>query len=143
LPNWLYLLFHFLYTAGLAIWIGGAVALGALAAPQLFGALPRAEAGAIFGPILRRFSRLRVAAVALVILGAGVKYVKWESHAATPWIALRWVAIAFLAFTVSYEIVFLEPALARRDEHFPALHKRSEMLMKASLIAALVALFFS
>jgi uncharacterized membrane protein len=143
LPNWLYLLFHFLYTAGLAVWIGGAVALGALAAPKLFAALPRAEAGAIFGPILRRFSRLRLAAIVLVIVGAGVKYVKWESHAATPWITVRWLAIAFMAVCVVYEILVLEPALARRDERFARLHRRSETLMKASLFAAFVALFFS
>jgi uncharacterized membrane protein len=143
LPNWLYLLFHFLYTFGLAIWIGGALALGALTAPKLFGTLPREQAGAIFGPILRRFSRVRLAATVLVILGAGVRYLKWETHAATPWITLRWIAIAFLTVTVLYEIAMLEPAMERRDEHFPALHRRSEMLMKASLIAALVALFFS
>lgn len=143
MPNWLYLLFHFLYTLGLAVWIGGAVALGALAAPKLFSALPRAEAGAIFGPILRRFSRVRLAAVALILVGAGVQHWKWETHAATPWIAIRWTAIAFLTITVAYEITVLEPALARRDERFGALHRRSEVLMKASLIAALVALFLS
>ena len=143
MPNWFYLFFHFLYTAGLALWIGGAVALGALAAPKLFGALPRAEAGAIFGPILRRFSRLRLMATVMVIIGAGAIFVKWETHAATAWIAIRWAAIAVLTLTVVYEIIVLEPAMARRDERFAALHRRSEMLMKTSLIAAFVALFFS
>ena len=143
MPNWLYLLFHFLYTLGLAVWIGGALALGALTAPKLFGTLPREQAGSIFGPILRRFSRVRLVAVALVIVGAGVKYLKWETHAATPWIAIRWLCIAFLTIAVAYEILALEPAMARRDERFQALHRRSELLMKASLVAALVALFFS
>ena len=143
MPNWLYLLFHFLYTLGLALWIGGAVALGALAAPKLIGALPREQAGSIFGPILRRFTRLRVFAIAVVIVSAAVKYFLWETHARTPWIMLRWIAIAFMAATVLYEIALLEPAMARRDERFPTLHRRSEMLMKASLIAAFVALFFS
>lgn len=128
---------------GLAVWIGGAIALGALTAPRLFGALPREQAGAIFGPILRRFSRVRLVAVVLILIGAGVKYLKWETHGATPWIAIRWAAIAFLAVTVLYEIVALEPAMARRDERFPALHKRSELLMKTSLIVAFVALFLS
>jgi len=143
LPNWLYLLFHFLYTLGLAVWIGGAIALGALAAPKLFGALPRAEAGAIFGPILRRFSRVRLAAIALILIGAVVQHWKWETHASTPWIALRWAAIALMTIIVVYEITVLEPAMAKRDERFSSLHRRSELLMKTSLIAALVALFFS
>jgi uncharacterized membrane protein len=54
MPNWSYLTINFLYQLGLALWIGGSVALGALVAPALFKALPRAEAGAIFGPTLRR-----------------------------------------------------------------------------------------
>lgn len=146
MPNWAYLAINFLYHLGLAIWIGGAAVLGALVAPALFQALPRQEAGAIFGPTLRRFSRLRVVAIALIISGAAVKYLMWERHAANPWIAIRWIAIAFLAFDVLYEIAWLEPSLerARGDSAaFGALHKRSEMLMKTALVAAVLALFFS
>ena len=146
MPNWMYLAINFLYHIGLALWIGGAVVLGALVAPALFRALPRADAGAIFGPILRRFSRLRVVAIALVVIGAAVKYVTWERHAANPWIAIRWVAIAALAIDVAYEIGYLEPALerARGDaEAFGPLHKRSELLMKSALVAAVVAVFFA
>ncbi|HJT17575.1 MAG TPA: DUF4149 domain-containing protein [Thermoanaerobaculia bacterium] len=146
MPNWAYLAINFLYHLGLAIWIGGAAVLGALVAPALFKALPRQDAGAIFGPTLRRFSRLRVVAIALVIAGAAVKYLMWERHAANPWIAIRWIAIAFLAFEVLYEIASLEPSLerARGDAAvFGRLHKRSEMLMKTALAAAIVALFFS
>src|SRR6266540_5814816 len=104
MPNWLHLFVNGLYHLGLALWIGGAVALGALAAPVLFGALPRAQAGSIFGPTLRRFARLRVAAVALMIAGAGAKYLVFERFARSPWIALRWLLIAILAVTVLYEI---------------------------------------
>src|SRR3989442_12482667 len=108
MPNWLYLAINFLYQIGLAIWIGGSIVLGALVAPALFKALPRAEAGAIFGPTLRRFSRLRVLAVALIITGAAAKYIGWERNATSPWIAIRWVTVALLALTVLYEIAWLE-----------------------------------
>ena len=67
-------------------------------------------------------------------------------------IALRWLALAFLTLAVSYEIVALEPAMARQrgaiasdaaDDParaaFMRLHRRSESLMKGSLVAALVA----
>jgi uncharacterized membrane protein len=146
MPNWAYLAINFLYHLGLAIWIGGALVLGALVAPALFKALPRAEAGAIFGPTLRRFSRLRFVAIALVVIGAAAKYLIWERHAANLWIAIRWLAIAALAVDVAYEIGYLEPALerARGDSAaFGRLHKRSEVLMKSALLAAVVALFFS
>ena len=146
MPNWTYLAINFLYHIGLALWIGGAVVLGALVAPALFRALPRADAGAIFGPTLRRFSRLRVGAVALIVIGAAVKYLVWERHTASVWIAIRWAAIAALAIDVAYEIGYLEPALerARGDAAvFGRLHHRSEVLMKSALAAAIVALFFS
>ena len=145
MPNWLHIFVSGLYHLGLALWIGGAVALGALAAPVLFGALPRPQAGAIFGPTLRRFAKLRLAAVVLMILGAGAKYAIFEKFARTPWIALRWLLIAILACTVVYELAALHPAMERLrgDPAFARLHKRSEMLMKASLVVAILALFLS
>src|SRR5207253_5074750 len=97
MPNWLYLLDSIAYHLGLALWIGGAIVLGALVAPALFGAMPRQEAGAIFGPILRKFARLRLGAIALVIVAAAVKHLAWETHASTVWILIRWIAIAFMA----------------------------------------------
>jgi len=146
MPNWAYLAINFLYHLGLAIWIGGAAVLGALVAPALFKALPRHDAGAIFGPVLRRFSRWRIAAAGLSLAGAAGKLALWEQHAANPWIAIRWIAIVLMWVDAFYEIVWLEPALerARGDAAaFGKLHKRSEMLMKSTLVAAIVALFFS
>lgn len=145
MPNWLHLFVNGLYHLGLALWIGGAVALGALAAPVLFGALPRQQAGAIFGPTLRRFAKLRLAAVVLMIAGAGAKHFIFESFARTPWIAVRWLLIAILAIAVVYEIAVLHPAMERLrgDPAFGRLHKRSEGLMKATLAVAVVALFLS
>ena len=146
MPNWSYLTINFLYQIGLAIWIGGSVVLGALVAPALFKALPRAEAGAIFGPTLRRFSRLRVLAVALIVIGATAKYFGWERNATTPWIAVRWVAVALLAMTVLYEIAWLEPAMQRNRADptvFGRLHRLSELLMKSALVVSVVALLLS
>ena len=146
MPNWLYLIVNVLYHLGLSLWIGGAVVLGALVAPALFGKLPRQEAGAIFGPILRRFSRVRLGAVIVVILTAAAKHLVWETHASSIWIVIRWAAIAVMATSVFYEIFYLEGALeARRGDSaaFMPLHRRSETLMKVGLIAAIVALFLS
>jgi uncharacterized membrane protein len=156
MPNWLYLVTNLLYHLGLTIWIGGAIALGALVAPALFRTLPRPDAGAIFGPVLRKFTRLRLDALVASILAAGVKQALWE-RVATLWISLRWAALFVMAVTVVYELASLEPALeARRvhltpdmaDDHperqaFQRLHKRAEGLMKAGVVAALVAMLLS
>lgn len=156
MPNWLHLFTNFCYHLGLAIWIGGTIVLGALVAPALFRALPRHQAGGVFGPTLRRFARVRVAALIITLLAAAVKHAVWESGAAL-WISIRWAALIVMAATVLYEIGYLERVMeARRvhltpemaEEHperraFNALHKRAEALMKVGFTAALAALLLS
>jgi hypothetical protein len=156
MPNWLHLFTNFVYHLGLALRIGGVIVLGALVAPALFRGLPRPQAGALFGPTLRRFARLRVVALMATILAVAFKQAMWESGA-TAWIAIRWTALVVMAATDLYEIGFLERALeARRvhltpemsEEHperhaFNVLHKRAEGLMKIGFVAALVALLMS
>jgi uncharacterized membrane protein len=151
MPNFYHLTLSALYHLALAVWIGGGIALGAFAAPELFRQLPRPQAGGIFGPILRRFARVRLIAIAIAIGAAGTKYLVWETHTSNVWIMIRWVALAWMAVSVLYEIASLQPAMERlrpldddsRRAQFGRLHKRSEALMKASMIAAVVAVFFS
>src|SRR3954447_9798456 len=150
MPNWLYIVTHTFYLLGLTIWIGGGVILGALVAPALFRSLPRPQAGGIFGPILRKFSRLRLAAVVVMIITAAIKHFVWETHAISIWISIRWLALVVMAEIVTYELLGLEPAMAAtRPGHaaddpkrieFQRLHERSESLMKAGLAFALIAL---
>ena len=156
MPNWLFLFTNLFYHLGLAIWIGGTLVLGALVAPALFRALPRLEAGGIFGPTLRRFARVRVVALFVTIFAAAVKYAFWESGAML-WIALRWAALLFMAATIVYEIGYLERILEARRMHltpdmheddpqrreFNVLHKRAEGLLKLSVLAAVVAMLLS
>jgi uncharacterized membrane protein len=156
MPNWLHLVINFIYHVALALWIGGTIVLGALVAPALFRSLPRHQAGGIFGPTLRRFARLRVGALLLAIAAAAVKYLVWESGP-TPWIAVRWAALAFMAVVVVYETAVLERQLEARRVHltpdmpddrperreFQKLHSRAEGLMKATLVAALAAMLLS
>ena len=156
MPNWLHLLTNLAYHLGLALWIGGTIVLGALVAPALFRALPRPQAGAIFGPTLRKFARLRLGALIATIAAAGVKHAIWE-RTSSLWISLRWAALGVLAAAVLYEIAYLEPKLEARRVHltpemgedhperraFNALHRRAEGLMKASLVAAIAAMLIS
>lgn len=156
MPNWLHLFTNLIYHLALAIWIGGAVVLGALVAPLLFRSLPRPQAGSIFGPALRRFARLRLGALLAAMAAAGVKHALWE-RTSTLWISLRWAALLFMAAVVLYEIASLERALEARRVHltpemgedhpqrreFNALHIRAERLLKASVVAAVVAMLLS
>lgn len=144
----------FIYHVALALWIGGAIALGALTAPELFRRLQRADAGTIFGTILRRFARIRLGAIVVALVAAGIKHVEWERHASSPWIVARWALLVLLSMVVLYEIGCLEPLMERlrsrmRGEDDPAraafmrLHKRSEALMKLSLLVSLGAVFLA
>lgn len=156
MPNWLHLFTNLVYHLGLALWIGGTIVLGALVAPALFRALPRPQAGGIFGPTLRRFARLRLGALIATVAAAGMKHAVWE-RTSSLWISLRWAALGVLAAAVLYEIAYLEPKLEARRVHltpemgedhperraFNALHRRAEGLMKASLVAAIAAMLIS
>lgn len=156
MPNWLHLFTNLVYHLGLALWIGGTIVLGALVAPALFRALPRPQAGGIFGPTLRRFARLRLGALIATVAAAGMKHAIWE-RTSSLWISLRWAALGVLAAAVLYEIAYLEPKLEARRVHltpemgedhperraFNALHRRAEGLMKASLVAAIAAMLIS
>jgi hypothetical protein len=156
MPNWLHLIIGLIYHLGLAVWIGGTIALGALVAPALFRTLPRMQAGAIFGTVLRRFARVRLGALMAAIAAAAVQRLLWE-RTPTLWISLRWAALGFMAVAVLYEIASLERALEARRVHltpemaedhperkaFNALHKRAEALLKGSVAAALVAMLLS
>jgi hypothetical protein len=149
------LVFQFLYDLGLALWIGGTIVLGAAAAPVLFKSLPRPQAGGIFGPILGRFARIQAIALLMIVVGAGARFLIWERHAATPWLIGRWSAIVLLAWALLGQMSIqkkmriyganldAEPDDSPVRAMFQHLHTRAEGLMKASLIAAFVALFFS
>jgi uncharacterized membrane protein len=155
-PNWIYLFFNALYDLGLGLWIGGAVVLSAIVAPALFAAFPRHQAIVILAPILRRFARLRLAALLMIIIGAGAKMLVWERFALTPLLAVRWAAIVLLAWALIFDLsrtrklvafgVGIETDAAPDDPRvilFDFLYVRAEGLMKASVVAAFFALLFS
>jgi hypothetical protein len=155
MPNVFYLLVNAVYHVALALWLGGGIALGALIAPELFRQLPRPQAGGIFAPVLRRFARLRLIAIVVALVAAGIKHFVWETHTGSGWIVIRWVALTFMAVAVLYEVAALQPAMeklrpmiagAREDDPgralFGRLHKRSEALLKGSMVATLIAILF-
>jgi uncharacterized membrane protein len=138
------------YNLGLSFWIGGGLALGAISAPTLFGGLEsRQTAGALFGRMLRKYSRVRVAAILVIIGAAAIKTASWEGSAGNGWILARWGALAVMAALLLTELLYLERAVDRlraagattlETPQFARLHKTSETVMKLSLAAAVVAL---
>jgi uncharacterized membrane protein len=155
-PNWIYLFFNALYHLGLGLWIGGAVVVSAIVGPALFASFPRHQAIVIIVPILRRFARLRLAALLMILVGAGAKVLIWERFDLAPWLAVRWAAIVLLAWALLFDLLRtkrlvafgagIEPEAAPDDPRrllFEILYVRAEGLMKASVVAAFFALVFS
>lgn len=138
------------YNLGLAFWIGGGLALGAISAPTLFSTLEsRQTAGELFGRMLRKYSRARVAVIAIVLAAAAGKTLTWETSVSSWWLIARWTALTIMAGLLLLELLYIEKAMARLraageassgNPHFSRLHKLSETAMKASLMAAVVAL---
>ncbi len=110
--------------------------------------------------VLRRFLRVRIVAITVVVIAAGIKLSVWEqgvfSSPQQIWIIIRWALITFMAGTALYELFHLEGAIetayeglddpgeesesARRFQH---LHSRSESLMKLSLLAGVGAMLLN
>jgi uncharacterized membrane protein len=154
-PNLIFLSVGFLYKLGLALWLGGGIVLGAIGAPALFRSLEKPAAGALFGSMLRSYSKMRLAVLPVVIAAAGFKYFRWESHATSTiygaWIAVRWAGLGLMAATLLYEAFWLHPTIARGAggleggsdsdrSRFQRLHGRSVTILKLGLLGAALAL---
>lgn len=158
LPNLPYMVASFLHLLGLAVWLGGIVALGAIAAPVLFRRLPRPDAGALFGPMLRVFEKVSLGAAALTVAGAAGKAWIGGQHL-NVWSAARMTALGAMVLLLAWAALSVHPAIRAVQEANPRvselpedapprvafgrLHKRSERIMMAQLWFGLVVLFLA
>jgi uncharacterized membrane protein len=79
----------------LVIWVGGMLALGAIAAPAIFQSSPsRASAGRTFGLILRRFERVAYACGAALLLAGAFRFFSLTRYPANA--AVRWAGAALM-----------------------------------------------
>ncbi len=156
MPNWFYIFFNALYHLGLALWIGGVVVIWTSVSPAILDALPRFQAFVVQATILRRSARLRLLALLMILVGAGAKFLIWERFDLQPWLAVRWGAIVLLAWALIFDLNGTRRLLAcgkgieldvaaddPRRVIFELLYARAEGLMRASVLAALIALLFS
>lgn len=138
-----------LFFAGLAVWVGGILVLGAVVAPALFRKASSSEAGDLFGFILQRFVYLEFACGALALLGACLTFAGTAKGGWTSWARIVLVTMMILisigaAFGVNPKIRRLrqvEGEEARQE--FSKHHRTSERMALFKLIVGLGLLGFS
>lgn len=153
---------RFVAVLALVIWIGGILALGAVAAPSIFDVLAtqpdggRLLAGALFGEILRRFHLVSYAAGALLlgtlllrrVLGPAPRRFAWRAGIATVMLsasAYSGLVVAARIARIQAEIGVAPSSLpdgdARRVE-FGRLHGLSTALQLIPLVGGLMLMYW-
>ncbi|HET6369827.1 MAG TPA: DUF4149 domain-containing protein [Nitrospiria bacterium] len=155
IPNFYFMGVQFVHLLALALWVGGIVMAGMVAAPVIFSRVPsRKLAGEVFGEIFRRFERvILVCIVALVATGI-IKYVTWENL--TPWNLTRYIAIGIMSACGLYSSLAVSPRLRAlqteiadgkgtpdQEALFDRLHRVSFQCMIVSLICGLIAILLA
>ena len=150
MPNWTYLILHFLHTASLGVWIGGTVAVGAVAAPVVFRkASSRQEAGRIMAAVFRRFDRVVMGCIVLLLTTSPLLVTLFGRL--SPWYAIEYVCIAMMSASAIYSARVVSPRIRRLREsgqaidnpQFDQLHRLSVLSMQFNLACGCVAMFFS
>jgi hypothetical protein len=154
------LIFHSgtaLLLLGLALMIGGMLALGAFTAPALFKYLPRPEAGVVMTQIFSRYDSMLLVALGLVVLGEGLRLV--STGGIPSWTLLPSLRVGLLVALTGlmlYSTQKLTPTIAQLQQsgqnptgtaattetrtEFTQTHKLSEQLYKIELLLAVLLL---
>src|SRR5690606_37350652 len=139
----------FLYLLALAVWLGQVVFFSVVVAPQVFGALAPAEAGAVVGRVFPIYY-LVCHVCGAVLIACAVALRRWSRPGGQLWLVAAAVAVlALLAslyagVAVQPRISELRPALhqtpvaAAVREEFDALHRRAVQLNVGVLVGTLV-----
>lgn len=153
---------RFVALLALVIWVGGLLALGAIAAPAIFEVLAtqpdggRMLSGAVFGEILRRFHLVSYGAGALLlatlllrrVLGPAPRRFAWRAGLATVMLA----ATAYSGIVVAAELGSLQrqigaapsslPEGDARRVRFGRLHGLSTALQLVPLLGGLMLIYW-
>jgi hypothetical protein len=152
---------QFVYHLALAILVGGALVLGAAAAPAIFASVKsRGEAGAIFGTVLGRYDGLAILCVVLIVVTSILKASAFEVTG-TPEtrLVLRWLALLVLCGATLYSSAWASPVARsvraqtpgwddlREDaplrREFASLHRSARRAMTVGVVAGIIAMFLS
>lgn len=146
MPNLAYLAVNGTYLTALAVWIGGMAAFAFLFAPTLVATLPREDAGRVVAAFLPRFRTAVALCIVVLLAASGAKYALWESL--SPWLLMRWAALAVMTGLAAYDFTVLAPRLAAARAQgdgatFARLHATASLTMSATLGLGVVAVFLS
>lgn len=129
--------------------VGGLVALGAGAAPLVFGMLPRPIAGNVMGEIFSRWDRVAMGASGVLLVAEIVRTWAARARARQLLARLRRIAAVLVALCVAYIGTALSPRimeLHRSGVHrgegdqgaeLEAVHRRAELVGKIEMVLAL------
>jgi uncharacterized membrane protein len=148
------------YHLGLAVIVGGGLALGGLAAPAIFRTLrSRSEAGTVFGAVLERFDGVAILALIVIGLTTVLRAGAADEDPRDLRILTRWIALTLMGVATLYASAWASPvarAIRRqtpgfddlpdndlRRREFRSLHERSRRAFSFAVILGIVALFFS
>lgn len=152
---------QFVYHLALAILVGGALVLGAAAAPAIFATVrSRGEAGAIFGAVLARYDAVAILCVVLVVVTSVLKATAFEvTGAPETRLVMRWLALLVLCGATLYASAWASPVARTiraqtpdwddlRDDapmrrEFQSLHRSARRAMSVAILAGIVAMFLS
>ena len=132
MPNLTYMLVNFVYLAGMAVWVGGALA-GLLVFQGDMRHAPRA------GRSLARLIQMQTLALVAAGAAAAVKAVLWES-ARWPFL-VRYLCLAAMGVAALHAVRRLAPAL--RDAPGGTAITRAVPFLVTGLVLGLLALLFS
>lgn len=132
----LFLVINFAYHLGLALIVGGGLALSLAVAPALYRTLPtRSAAAGAVGEILARWDALAVLSVVAVAIAAFLRALLFESadlrHVA------RWLALAVMAAATLYASGWAGPVARQVRRQVPAFDDLPEGAPVRREIAAL------
>jgi uncharacterized membrane protein len=129
---------------GLALMIGGLLALGAFTAPVLFKQFDRDAAGQAMTLIFRRYDWVLLAGMGMVMLGEALRFINLPfmgyplQYGRVACVTLLAVLIGLSVFGTNAQLTRL---YANQQQHTPAFHqahKQSESLAKSQLMVAVV-----
>lgn len=135
-------------TLAVALWLGGMLALGAFAAPEVFGQLPRESAGSVMGAIFAKFDSLVLVIAGVLVVAEAVR-VLVEGVAGKLGLA-RLVATGLLIALALLSALWLGPSINDMFEagirrgigadgaEMDRLHHLAELLGKAAFALAAV-----
>lgn len=135
-------------TLAIALWLGGLLALGAFAAPTVFGLLPREEAGKVMGPIFVKFDRFVLVAIGVFALSELIRVAcdggKGALKQARLGISVILIALALISslwLTPGINELFLAGArrgIGEAGATLDMLHNWSETVGKVATLAAAI-----